>query len=163
MRIIRDRRIVEDTFVHLDEHAPVPSGVGVVLPWSRWLAERASLADRGAPVGVRVAATIDLATLVEALSSLAVVAIEIPKFTDGRAYSLARRLRGEAGFSGELRAVGDVLRDQLLFLSRCGFDAFELAPGRSLEDALEAFGDHERHYQSSADRTRPLWTRPSPG
>ncbi|MGB5063692.1 MAG: DUF934 domain-containing protein, partial [Candidatus Competibacter sp.] len=80
-----------------------------------------------------------------------------PKFSDGRAYSQARLLRERHGYRGEIRAVGDVLRDQLFFMARCGFDAFEPRADRSLEDALAAFGDFSASYQPAADQPLPLY------
>lgn len=117
------------------------------------------LLERGEPVGVRLPNTTDVADLAEDLPLLAVVALEFPKFADGRAYSQARLLRERHGYRGEIRAVGDVLRDQLLFMARCGFDAFELRPDRSLEDALAAFGEFTESYQPAVDQPQPLYRR----
>ena len=87
------------------------------------------------------------------------MALNFPIFRDGRAYSTARLLRDRYGFKGELRATGDVLRDQIFFMRRVGFDAFEVRGDRSIEDALKAFDDFKVTYQPSADESQPLWRR----
>ncbi|MFZ1860513.1 MAG: DUF934 domain-containing protein, partial [Candidatus Competibacter sp.] len=117
------------------------------------------LLARDEPVGVRLPNTADVTELAEDLPKLAVVALEFPKFSDGRAYSQARLLRERFGYRGEIRAVGDVLRDQLFFMARSGFDAFELREDRSLEEALAAFGDFSESYQPAADQPQPLYRR----
>jgi uncharacterized protein (DUF934 family) len=88
-----------------------------------------------------------------------VVALEFGQFKDGRAFSLARLLRERYGYQGQIRAVGDVLRDQIFFMRRCGIDAFELRADRSAEDALDAFGEISVTYQAAADDRRPLFRR----
>ena len=87
------------------------------------------------------------------------VAIAFPVFTDGRGYSLARLVRERLGFRGELRAVGDVQRDQIFYLLRCGFDAFALGAGKQLDEALGAFEDFTEAYQAGADQPIPLYRR----
>lgn len=101
----------------------------------------------------------DPASLVSRFSELRAIAIEFPSFTDGRGYSHARLLRERFGWKGELRAVGDVGRDQLLYLSRCGFDAFVLKDASRLEEALAGLDDFSEGYQSSVERPQPLFRR----
>ncbi|HUM90003.1 MAG TPA: DUF934 domain-containing protein [Candidatus Competibacter sp.] len=156
--VIKQRRIVEDHWQHLADDGDVPTGP-VIVSLARWRRDRKMLLERGKPVGVRLPNTADVADLTEDLPLLAVVALEFPKFADGRAYSQARLLRERHGYRGEIRAVGDVLRDQLLFMARCGFDAFELRPDRSLEDALVAFGEFTESYQPAVDQPQPLYRR----
>lgn len=96
----------------------------------------------------------DLTALLERLDQLPMIAVEFPVFRDGRGFSVARILR-RAGYQGQLRAVGQVARDQLGYLERCGFNAFELE-GDS-EDALRAFGEISVHYQGCADDPRPIY------
>ena len=93
------------------------------------------------------------------LDEVTLLAVEFPKFTDGRGYSIARILRDRYGYTGELRAVGDVLHDQLLFMARCGFDAFELKAGKDIDGALAAFDAFSVYYQGAADEPEPLWRR----
>jgi uncharacterized protein (DUF934 family) len=128
------------------------------------LARRAEFAARLAAgeVGVWLATHELVETLVEAEPDLAVfpvIAVFIERFADGRAYSSAALLRTRYGFKHELRAVGDVLRDQLFFLRRCGFDAFQIRADRSAEDALPSLQDFSEPYQAAAVVDQPLWRR----
>lgn len=157
-RIIKNRQIVEDPWRQIADDIELPAGP-VIVTLARWRGERAALAERNEPVGVRVPNTVNVADLADELSLWAVVALEFPKFADGRAYSQARLLRERYGYQGELRAVGEVLRDQLLFMARSGFDAFEVRADRSLEDALEAFGEFSVSYQPAVDQPLPLYRR----
>lgn len=101
----------------------------------------------------------DPARVAGRLGAVARVEVNFPKFTDGRGYSIARLLRERYGYQGELRAVGDVQRDQLFHLSRCGFDAFLLREGQDAEEALSAFRDFSEAYQASVERPEPLFRR----
>ena len=85
--------------------------------------------------------------------------MNFPKFTDGRGYTTARLLRERYAYLGEIRAIGDVLRDQLQNLRRCGFDAFAVREGRDLEDALRGFADFSEHYQTAVTEPQPLFRR----
>lgn len=156
--VIKNRKIVEDTWRHLADDAELTAGP-VLVSLARWRKERDALLKRAGPIGVRLPNTANVADLSADLSAFAVVALEFPKFSDGRAYSQARLLRERYGYRGEIRAVGDVLRDQLFFMARSGFDAFELRADRSLEDALTAFDDFTDSYQPAADQPLPLYRR----
>lgn len=157
MQIIRNRAIVDDDFVHVPDGAELPDGKPIVT-LARYVGAREELLTRYTSLGVRVGSD-KLPTDIPDLSRLALIAIEFPRFTDGRGYSIARQLRDRYRFTGELRAVGWVLRDQLFYLERCGFNAFELKPGKPLESALEAFGEFSVTYQSAADDKRPIYRR----
>ena len=101
----------------------------------------------------------DPARVADRLGAVARVEVNFPRFTDGRGYSIARLLRERHGYQRELRAVGDVQRDQLCYLSRCGFDAFLLREGEDPEAALAALGDFSEAYQASIERPQPLFRR----
>lgn len=156
--VIKHRQIVEDSWQSVADDAELPAGP-VIVSLARWQQERATLRQRGTLVGVRLLNTANVADLVDDLPALALITLEFPKFADGRAYSQARLLRERYGYQGEIRATGDVLRDQLFFMTRSGFDAFELRADRSLEDALEAFNDFSESYQPAADQPLPLYRR----
>lgn len=156
--VIKNRQIVEDSWQPVADDAELPTGP-VIVSLARWRKERAELLARGDGLGVRLPNTANLAELVADLPHWQVVALEFPKFADGRAHSQARLLRERYGYWGEVRAVGDVLRDQLFFMARNGFDAFELRADRSLEDALAAFDDFSDSYQPAADQPLPLYRR----
>jgi uncharacterized protein (DUF934 family) len=112
---------------------------------------------------VRVDPEDELSDAAKLLPKVALVAINFPKFGDGRGYSKARLLRERFGFKGELRAVGEVLADQLQYMLRCGFDAFELAPGKDVAAALHAMRDFSVTYQAATDDPRPLYRRVARG
>lgn len=147
MEIIRNQKIVTDAWEHLADDAPVPTEGDVTVSLSRWTSEREALDARTGRTGVRLSPADEPDAIVGDLGELPLVAIEFPKFTDGRGYTTARLLRERHGYQGELRAIGHVLRDQLFYMHRVGFDAFELAPGKSLTDALEAFSEFSVTYQ----------------
>lgn len=149
------RLVADDPWIDLAEGAAPPPTGDVVVPLER-LAE---LGDVPGRLGVRVDGSADPEALAPHLGRLDLVVVELPKFTDGRAYSLARLLRDRFGYAGSLRAVGGVLRDQLFYLWRCGFDSFELAEGKDVDDALAAFRDFSVTYQPAEDHDRPIWRR----
>ena len=157
-QIIRKRTIVDDDFVHVPDGTELAPGIKPIVTLARYREQAGQLVERYPALGVRIASDKLPSEIVEP-QRLAVIAIEFPRFTDGRGYSVARMLRQRHGFAGELRAVGWVLRDQLRAMERCGFDAFELQPGKSLESALEAFAEFSVTYQSDAGETRPLYRR----
>jgi uncharacterized protein (DUF934 family) len=88
-----------------------------------------------------------------------VIAINFPSFTDGRGFTAGRLLRERYGYNGQLRAIGHVIRDQLFYLKRCGFDAFQLREGTDLEEALKSLNDFSVTYQGDADDPNPLFRR----
>jgi uncharacterized protein (DUF934 family) len=145
-RVIKDGRIADDIWqwVATDETltAECLAGNGhLLLPLPLWLAHRE--AREPSRTGVWLAPDDPVDALLPWLGELPLIAIHFPVFTDGRGYSLARLLRGRHGYYGELRAVGDVLRDQIYFLHRCGFNAFSLRTDQPLEEALAAFRDYD--------------------
>ena len=158
MQIIRNRAIVEDDFVHVPDGGELPATGKPIVTLATYVAGRATLLERYPAFGVRV--TCDkLPTDIPDLLRLALIAIEFPRFSEGRGYSIARLLRDRHKFAGEIRAVGWVLRDQLFYMERCGFTAFELKPGKPLESALEAFGELSGTYQAAVDDPRPIYRR----
>ena len=143
--LIRNGQIADDGWQWIDAGeaqlaARLEAGGRFVLPLAAWLAHRASLDP--ACAGVWLGPDDEPEAVLPWLADIPLIAIRFPVFTDGRGYSLARLLRSRHGYTGELRAVGDVLRDQLYFLQRCGFDAFQLRADQSPEEALAAFQDY---------------------
>ena len=150
-------RVVEDDpWVVMADGATIDESQDVIVALEE-VADAKGIA--GGRLGVKVAGDADPEALVPHLTDLALVVIELPKFTDGRAYSLARLLRDQHGYEGELRATGAVLRDQLFYMARVGFDSFELADGVQVEDALAAFRDFSETYQPAEDHDQPIWKR----
>ena len=157
-QIIRKRAIVVDDFVHVaDGDEPQTDGKPIVS-LARYTKSVGELLERFPQLGVRIASD-KLPEDIPHLTRLALIAIEFPRFTDGRGYSVARMLRDRHQFKGELRAIGWVLRDNLFYMERCGFDAFELKAGKSLDSALEAFREFTTTYQAGADQRLPIYRR----
>lgn len=161
--IIRHGRIVEDDAIALADDAPLPERGRVLVSLERATRERELLRARPDGFGVRVPGDAEPEAIVAALGGtlegLALLAIVVPKSTDGRHYSLARLLRERFGYRGELRALGDVLPDALFYMHRCGYDAFELRADKSLATGLRALEAFSVTYQGAADDPRPLWRR----
>jgi uncharacterized protein (DUF934 family) len=124
----------------------------VIVPLATWQSRRDELLARG-DVAVWLAAADDPAELANDAAILPLIAIDFPQFTDGRGYSIGRLLRERYRFAGELRAIGDVQRDQLCYLSQCGFNAFSIRSDRSVEDALAGLAVFSDGYQSTTLRT----------
>ena len=149
-------RLVEEPFTAVSDDWAIPQG-DVIISLTRFQAEGERLLSEGRKVGVRLEADEEVEALAYDLPQLSVVALAFPKFGDGRAYSYARILRDRYGFTGEVRAVGDVLREQAGFMVRCGFDAFEPADGSTV-DVWERAARRYRHvYQRSTDGRSPAF------
>ena len=164
--LIKDRTVAADPWLRLELNAEgalprLPASGDVIVPLAAWQTNRPRLLARAGRIGVWLEGHEDPAAIAEDLRLLGVLAVNFPKFTDGRGYSTGRLLRERYGYRGELRAIGDIFRDQLLYLSRCGFDAFLLRPGEDPQAALAAFGDFSEAYQASVDRPLPLFRRRS--
>ena len=162
--IIKGETIVVDDWVvvRLAEgetaaNVVLPEGKAIV-PLSVWQQRRTELSKRSA-LGVWLADTEGAELIAEDLKHFQLVAVDFPKFVNGRGYSTAALLRTRYGYRGELRAIGDVLRDQMFYLARVGFDAFAVRSDRSIEKALSAFNDYSATYQGAADDVRPLFQR----
>jgi uncharacterized protein (DUF934 family) len=162
--IIKNRTVVADdwTVLRLNEgEAPesteVPAGK-VIVPLKVWQAQRGKLQGR-ADLGVWLASNERPEELKGELEHFKVIAVDFPKFADGRGYSIAYNLRARLGYAGELRAIGDVLRDQLFYMHRVGFDAFAVREDKNIHDALKGLTDFSETYQSSWDQKNPLFRR----
>jgi uncharacterized protein (DUF934 family) len=155
--LIRNGRIAENDWLTLADDAPLPASGKVIVSLKRFRAERPALEAAGLALGVRIPNTEDVTALAQELARLPLIAVEIPKFGDGRAYSQARVLRERYGYRGEIRALGDVLHDQLFHMSRCGINAFELRADQDPQDCLRAFGDYDLAYQRGADSLSTVW------
>lgn len=142
MPLVKGNKIASDTFVHVVDDAELPASGDVLIGATRFIADPAAILARSGNVGVIWPNSRDVDDLVPHLSKLAAVALVFPTFRDGRAYTQARLLRERHGYKGELRATGQVLRDQFVFMLRAGFDAFDV---KKQSDA-EAFADVALRY-----------------
>ncbi|HEX9568047.1 MAG TPA: DUF934 domain-containing protein [Rhodospirillales bacterium] len=152
MPLLKAGEFVADPWVTVDDGAEIPADVPVIVSQERWLERAKELAGRNAPLGIRLKSHQSPATIAEDLHRFSLVALEFPHFKDGRAYSYARLLRERYGFKGEIRAVGNVLRDQHLFMIRCGFDAFELRDGEQPAEWRKHAEAFSVFYQPATDR-----------
>ena len=143
MALIKAGKAVEDTFFDASNAAAIPPAGPVLVSLEQWQTQRDALLARGTPLGVRLHSDQSPETIADDVQHFALIALEFPKFRDGRAYSYARLLRERYAFKGELRAVGDVLMEQLFFMVRTGFDAFDLQqspdPVAAFQTALKDF------------------------
>jgi uncharacterized protein (DUF934 family) len=151
MLLNRNGKIVEDAFVRVADDAALPEGVAVLVSAERFLAQPEAFLGRDEPVGVIWPNDRNVAELAPYLDRIALLALVFPTFRDGRAYSQARLLRERYGYRGELRATGDVLRDQFLFLLRSGFDAFAVKKEIDALAFTEAVSRYSVFYQPAAD------------
>ena len=155
MRLVKRGQIVEDRFVRVLDDAPMPDDVPVLVPAARFLADTDDFVNRESPTGVLWPNSRRVSELEPYLDRLALIGLVFPTFRDGRAYSQARQLRERYGFRGELRATGDVLRDQFLFLLRAGFDAFEVKKDADARAFAEAVARYSVFYQPAGDGRAP--------
>ena len=157
--IIKDQKIVQDSWHRLTDisaDTELPAG-DIIIPFAAWLADKTRWSAHSGRVAVCAGGDDDLDTLGGVAWQFALIALVFPVFTDGRAYSMARLLRERYHFKGELRAVGNVLRDQLFFMGRCGINAFCLSEDKDIEDALNAFTELSVKYQATATGEQPLY------
>lgn len=148
--------LAEDPFTNVGVDQGLPPG-DVIIPLAQFLADGERLLGEGRKVGVRLTSNEEVEALAYDLPRIAVVALEFPKFRDGRAFTSARLLRERYGYNGEVRAVGDVFREQAGFMWRCGFNAYEPSDG-STPEAWERTAHRFRHvYQRAADRRSPAF------
>lgn len=154
MALIKDGKLVSDTFVDVSGAEAIPAAGPVLVNYEQWQAQRDQLLSRGTPLGIRLRSDQAPDLIAADLQHLALVALEFPKFRDGRAYSYARILRERYGFAGELRAVGDVLLEQLFFMLRTGFNAFDVQSDDPLGAYRTAVSDFSVWYQPTGDGRR---------
>ena len=163
MALIKDRKLALDNWQLLEPGADgaftLPVAGDIIVPLALWRASRDRLVARGGRLGVWLSGDDEPAEIAADLAHLDLIAVQFTSFTDGRGYSIGRVLRQRFGWARELRAIGDVQRDQLFYLARCGYDAFSLRPGEDVDTALRAFGDFSEAYQTAVDRPVPLFRR----
>lgn len=160
-KMIKDGKVIENTWslVPLNDDnsdVSVPAAQAIV-PLASWQAQ-AELQQRE-DIGVWLSNDTDLSQIAQSLTELPVIAIDFPGFMDGRGFSLARLLRERYGYQGEIRAIGHIIRDQLCYLKRCGFNAFTFDDSVDVDAALASLNDFTEAYQTSVDMPQPLFRR----
>ncbi len=156
-KIIKNGIVVDDSWQRLNlAEGETPASVTLpagplLVPLEVWLTRREELLGRTEPLGVWLAGADDPELIAGDLAAFSLIAIEFLKFADGRGYSTASLLRRRYGYKGELRAIGEVLRDQLFYMQRVGFDAYALRADKNIEDALASLKDFSLVYQGSVN------------
>lgn len=151
MPLVKNGRVVADDYVRVDDAAPLPAGGKILVSAKRFLEAPDALLRAHSVLGVLWPNDRDVEELKPYVDRLTLIALVFPKFRDGRAYSQARRLRETYRFGGELRATGDVLRDQFLFLLRAGFDAFDVRKPTDVAAFDEAIRRYSVFFQPTGD------------
>jgi len=155
MPLIKHGTYAEDGFATVADEAPLPEG-GAIVSLARFKKERETLLARNAPLGVRLKAEESPETLGDDVQRLSLIVLEFPKFRDGRAFSWARMLRTRFHFTGEIRATGDFLYDQLAYMTRVGIDGFEVSEKITPDDLRRALNEMSVVYQPSADGRKTI-------
>jgi len=151
MALVKNGELAASSFIDASGADAIPPTGPVIVSLDQWKTHRDELLKRGTELGIRLHSDQPPELVAADLPHFAVVALEFPKFRDGRAYSYARLLRERYGFKGELRAVGEVLLEQLFFMLRTGFDAFDIQSADPLKDYRTALADFSVWYQPTAD------------
>ncbi len=164
--IIKDRNVVTDPWLRLElgpdgSLPPVPPTGDIIVPLALWQSQSDALVTRPGRLGVWLKSDDEPGAIANDLPLFGVIAVDFPKFGDGRGYSTARLLRERYGWNGELRAIGDIFRDQLFYLASCGFNSFVLREGEDPHEALAGFGVFSDSYAASTERPLPLFRRRS--
>jgi uncharacterized protein (DUF934 family) len=157
-QLIRQRELVVDDWRSIDDDRDGRERA-LIIPFARWQAERDQWWLWDGKLGVRIGPTDPVEALERDFLRVSLVAIEFSGIGEGRGYTQAQLLRRRYRFTGEIRAVGKIQRDQLFYMARCGFDAFELPDGADTAAALAAFGDFSVKYQDATDHGLELRRR----
>ena len=158
-QLLKDGQVTDNTWTLVAEDAAeLPAG-DILVPVNLWQQQGSELAQHGGTVGVWLVGNEEIETVAELLIKAPVVAIQFPKFVDGRGFSMARLLRERYGYQGEIRAIGEIIRDQLYLLQRCGFNAFEFGAEVDLAEARKSLADFSDAYQVAVDQPVPLFKR----
>jgi uncharacterized protein (DUF934 family) len=159
MPLLKSGQIVADAWVRVEDDADIAEETAVVVTLERWLADAETLRKRNAPVAIALTNDQSPSQIIDDLESIDAVFLAFPAYTDGRAYSQARLLRQRYGYKGEIRATGNVLRDQYAFMQRCGFDAFEISGGADLAGWGKSAAVMSAPYQTAADGAQAIWAK----
>lgn len=158
-KLINKSEIIENTWQTLDKDFSGELPEGSILAPLNYLLENPLILDSNPNIGIWLDSDQSSEALEPYLDKLSLIAINFPKFVDGRGYSYARILRDRLDYQGELRAIGDVLHDQLFYLKRCGFDSFAVREDKNIEIASQGLEDFSDSYQIATDQPEPLFRR----
>jgi uncharacterized protein (DUF934 family) len=158
MPLIKNGEEVENIWTFIDPETELPSSGCITVPLAKLTEDAPRLLARNQQIGVRLTPAEDPHDLAPFLDRIALIEIDFPKYTDGRGYSQAQLLRRRLGYAGELRAVGHVLRDQILYMNRSGFDAYQTSRA-DLPNVVKALEEYSAYYQPAADGQTSVFSR----
>lgn len=158
MPLIKDGAEIEDAWTFVEDGTDLPSSGCITVPLAKLINESSDLLARNQQIGVRLEPADDPHALTPYLDRISLIEIDFPKYTDGRGYSQAQLLRRRLGYAGELRAIGHVLRDQILYMNRSGFDAYQTSRA-DLPNVLKALDEYSAVYQPAADGQHSVFSR----
>ena len=158
MPLIKNGAEIEDTWTFIEGDTNLPSSGCVTVPLASLIEHADRLLARNQQIGVRLEPANDPHDLIPFLDRIALIEIDFPKYTDGRGFSQAQLLRRRLAYTGELRAVGHVLRDQILYMNRSGFDAYQTSRA-DLAKVVKALEEYSAFYQPAADDQQSVFSR----
>jgi uncharacterized protein (DUF934 family) len=156
---LKDGSVVDNSWQLIAAEADTLPAGDILVPLAYWQANQQQLADHSGNVGVWVDGHEEVEEIANSIAAVPVIAINFPKFVDGRGFSMARLLRERFGYIGEIRAIGQFIRDQLYMMQRCGFDAFQFDSEIDLAAAIKSLADFSDSYQVAVDQPEPLFKR----
>lgn len=156
-KLILNGQAIEDSYQVVRDEDAVPATGDVIVSWARWLTDGRARQASGLRTGVWLTSDQLVEALDDTITQADVIAVEFPKFADGRGFSTAYLLRNRLGYKGELRAMGDILLDQLFYLQRVGFNAFAIPDDKSIDKGLSLLNPIRVKYQASTDIPSPLF------
>jgi len=160
MPLLKAGKLATDTWTRVEDDQELAEAGAVIVSLERWLNESVELRKRNEPIGVSLRNDQSPSQIIDDLEAISLVQLDFPAYTDGRAYSAARLLRQRYGFKGEIRAAGNVLRDQYPLMLRCGFDTFAVSEGIDVAGWQASTEAIDTPYQTAADNdTRPVWAK----
>ncbi|PKM22007.1 MAG: oxidoreductase [Gammaproteobacteria bacterium HGW-Gammaproteobacteria-14] len=158
-QLIKDGALAENDWTRVGAEDSIPASGNIIVSLAAWQEQKVSLRNHDGQVAVCLEPGEEPEQIADDLADLPMIAIHFPAFADGRGYSYARELRTRYNYKGEIRAIGDVLQDQLFYLWRCGFNAFDIRADRDATAALKGLTDFTVTYQGDARDPRPVYQR----
>ncbi|MGH1470287.1 MAG: DUF934 domain-containing protein [Cellvibrionaceae bacterium] len=161
-KLIKNGTVLTDQWLLVEEDGVDISTLAdkkLIIPLATWLEQKSALTDRKDEIGVWLNGHDDPSLIKDAITDLPIIAVHFPAFMDGRGFSTARLIRERYEYTGELRAIGHYIRDQLCSLRRCGFDAFSLPSEIEIDGAFSSLNDFSEYYQAATDQPAPLFRR----
>jgi len=158
-QLLKDAQVIDNHWTIVDSDTDTFPAGDIVVHHTIWQQRQVELTDHQSAVGVWLDGNEEIETFVEAIINVPLIAINFPKFVDGRGFSVARLLRERYGYTGEIRAIGHFIRDQLFLLQRCGFNAFQFNQDIDLQQAAKSLTDFSDSYQVAVDQPQPLFKR----